>query len=148
MSTAPQPGRQRPPPVATRPKGESPKRFFQVLREQQCYVHKLLGKWLTQAGFQVKTIRRMDVHPVWEVRLGRGCVAQGYEVRAAFETICAVLSDHAVKHPEREVDVYARDERVQALFIFDQGTAGTLAVSGDNEKWFPEASQPYLESEE
>jgi hypothetical protein len=135
------PGRRLPPPVAPGPKGESPKRFFQVLREQQCYVHRLLGKWLTQAGFQVRTIRRIHVHPIWEVRLRRGSVAQGGEVRAAFETICTVLSDYAVEHPEHEVDVYERGDMVQALFTFDQGTAGTLAVSGDNEKWFPEPAQ-------
>jgi hypothetical protein len=141
MRTALQPGRQRSHHAVTPRQGESPKAFFQWLRNQPQYVHRLFAQWLTEAGFEVRSVLRQEAQPVWGARMRRGRVPQGNEEQVARQTICAGLKRFGVKYQLCEVDVLVQADRVESYFLFDKGHPGMLTFDRGQEQWIIETPE-------
>jgi hypothetical protein len=60
---------------------ESPKAFFRLLRADYSYFHRAFAKWLSQAGFEVRWVRKRMNHHVWNLHLLRGNVLAGCEAQ-------------------------------------------------------------------
>jgi hypothetical protein len=128
--------------IRTTRQPESPKRFFQVLRERAWYHHQLLAKGVTEAGFLVRRIVRHSVHPVWGLYLRRGTVLPGQEADTVKRTVSAVLGGLGVNCPRKEVEALTKGDRVEAFFIYPVGTPGSLTFYHGREEWLPEVMEP------
>jgi len=114
---------------------ESPKAFFQFLHADCAYFHRVFSKWLRQAGFEIRWIRKRMHHEVWELHLMRGSVYPGWEAETAREAICDTLRRCGAPCRKKEVEISVIGNRIGAAFIFAQGTPGSLAFSRGRESW-------------
>ena len=114
---------------------ESPTGFFQFLRADWAYFHRVFSKWLQQAGFEIRWIRRRTNHDLWQLYLMRGTVIPGLEAQTARDTICATLKRCGADCRPRDIEVAVIGNRVGAAFIFDSGTPGSLVYSRGREAW-------------
>lgn len=118
---------------------ESPKAFFRLLRQNHAYYHRVFEKWLRQAGFEVRWIRKRVYHEVWNLHLLRGGVNPGDEAEATREVICDTVKRCGVKCSKRDVEVSVIGNRVGVAFIFNLGTPGSLSFSMGRESWCADA---------
>lgn len=117
---------------------ETPKGFFKLLQADHRHFHRIFAYRLGAAGFNVRRVRKRANRGVWETDLRRGSVPPGKEQEAMRRVICETLSSFGSEYPERDLDVYARGDRVTAAFIFEKGTVGSLSYFKGAEQWCAE----------
>lgn len=125
---------------------ESPKRFFQILRERASYHHQLLAKHMAEVGFVVRRVVRQPYHAnVWGLYLRRGTMLPGQEADTVKRAVSALLGRLGVKCTRKEVEALTRGDRVEAFFIYPPGTPGSLSFYQGREEWLPEPIEPCSE---
>jgi hypothetical protein len=100
---------------------------------------------MTEVGFEVRRVVREQVHPVWALHMRRGTVERGLEADTAKRAVSALLGELGVKCPRREVDALTKGDRVEAFFVFQPGTPGSVCFYQGREEWLPELDEPSLE---
>jgi hypothetical protein len=114
---------------------ESPKGFFRFLRAHHAYFHRAFAKWLHEAGFEVRWVRKRMNHHVWNLYLMSGTVLPGCERDTARQVIAETLNRYGVECPEKEIEVSVIENRVGAAFIFKKGIPGSLSFCKGAEQW-------------
>jgi hypothetical protein len=122
--------------IAPRWRGpESPKAFFQFLRADCAYFHRVFAKWLSDSGFEIRWItKRVNFH-VWNLHLLRGTVLPGCEEETARQVISTTLRRCGCGCRKKEIEVSVIGNRVGAAFIFPEGHTGSLVFSRRRASW-------------
>lgn len=118
---------------------ESPKAFFRGLRSAPSYFHEIIARWLHEAGFQVRYVRKRANHQVWNLYLLRGGVPPGTEAEAARQTLSVTLKRCGIECPKKEIEITVIGKTVGAAFIFQDGAPGTLVFTQGRELWCADA---------
>ena len=100
---------------------ETPKSVFKIVT-----AHEKLVRFLAGAGFQVRWIRREEIHPVWHVQLRRGDVPLSLETFCVRAAVCACLKKYGFRLPKREIEVSVRGDVVEACFLWPYGQGGSI----------------------
>jgi len=114
---------------------ESPKAFFQFLRADRAYFHRVFAKWLRDAGFEIRWVRKRMNHHVWNLHLLRGTVLPGCEEETARQVVSTTLQRCGNDCRKKEIEVSVIGNRVGAAFIFPKGTTGSLIFSKQRASW-------------
>jgi hypothetical protein len=117
---------------------ESPKGFFRFLRAHPAYFHRVFAKWLREAGFEVRWVRKRANKDVWNVYLLRGSVPPGCEAETARQVISTTLRRSGVECPMKEIEIAVIGNRVGAAFIFEKGMPGSLSCCKGAGQWCAE----------
>ena len=93
---------------------ESPKGFFRFLRADRAHFHNVLAKWLWEAGFEIRWIRKRMNHDVWNMHLLRGTVTPGCEEQKVRQVISTTLQRCGGDCRKKEIEVSVIGNRVGA----------------------------------
>lgn len=95
--------------------------------------------WLRLAslGFEVRSIERLDTHPVWCLVLRRGQVPRGAEARAVGLAFGEFLKHRGVCYSREDTRPWVSGDRIEMSFIWNAGVAGMVAYSKGSEAVFP-----------
>ena len=113
---------------------ESPKAFFARLRADPAHFHRIFSRWLLEAGFEIRWLKKRANH-MWNSYLLCGSVFPGWEVGTAKEVIRTTLKRCGVDYPKTEIEASVIGKTVGVAFIFRSGTPGTLAFRRGRELW-------------
>lgn len=108
------------------------KEFLRRLRLEGLYHHCRLARFLSGAGFDIRSIQRKAYHDIWVVHMRRGLVPSGREVETAKCYVQRFLRRQGVRYLKREIDVSTRGERLLVLFFWKAGRPGCLTYWGGN----------------
>jgi hypothetical protein len=95
------------------------------------FFHCQLAKHLARAGFEVRHVERENNHAeVWVLKVRRGQVPVGEEVRWVQKQVCLFLKRHGLRYPKKEVVVMVQGNRIKAAFNWSRGQPGWLNYDG------------------
>ena len=92
------------------------------------FYHSQLAKHLARSGLEVHQIDRQDNHAhVWVLKVRRGQVRKGEEVRWVQKQVCLFLKRYGLRYPKKEVVVMVQGNRIKAAFNWERGEPGWLS---------------------
>jgi hypothetical protein len=86
--------------------------------------HYRVKRAFKRSGFIVKTIQRMDYHPVWELSLRPGTATAGRKPQAIRREVSEILRGLGRKCPPKDVGVLVTGEVLKVSFIWEKGQPG------------------------
>jgi hypothetical protein len=91
------------------------------------YWHHRVKRVLTEAGFQVASIEKEDVHPIWHLRMKRGAFPVERDNTLASRQVRRVLKRSGLNVRPDEFRVLRQDgDRLRCVFLLDLGVPGML----------------------
>ena len=100
-------------------------------------VHRGIASIMASLGFEVRSVERLDSHPVWWLVLRRGQVPRGAEALAVGLAFSEYLKHRGVCYSREDTRPWVSGDRIKIGFIWDAGVAGMVAYSKGNEAVFP-----------
>jgi len=92
-------------------------------------IHRRIACLLSDAGFDVRSVERLDTHPVWRVNLRRGSVPRASVTRAVCDIVGGFLRPEGVVYPGRDDGPVIIGDRITVGFILESGATGKLSYS-------------------
>src|SRR5512138_1212190 len=92
------------------------------------YWHHRVKRVLTEAGFQVSSIEREEVHPIWHLRMKRGSFPVERDNTLASRQVRRVLKKSGLRVKPDEFRVLRQDgDRLRCVFLMNLGVPGVVA---------------------
>jgi hypothetical protein len=114
------------------------KALLALLRADPRRVHRLIAKRLSGSGFEVRRIRKMAHHGLWEAQVRRGNIPPGTEQEKLRLAVCGVFASFGISCRSGDIELCSRGDRLNTAFLFNRGKIGSLTYSKGQEKWSSE----------